>query len=177
MGRRSARIRPALLLAGRPAWAMIAAIGTRDRRLLMRATPFLMFQGEAEAAMRLYVSLFPDAEIEDIALYGAEEPGPEGSVRLARFRIAGQSVMCIDSPVQHAFDFTPSFSFFIDCASEDELDRLVASLGDGGNMLMPPDDYGFSRKFAWLNDRFKVSWQLNLGAVAFEPPASSTEAG
>lgn len=28
--------------------------------------------------------------------------------------------------------------------------------------LMPPDDYGFSRKFAWLNDRFGLSWQLNL---------------
>ena len=29
-------------------------------------------------------------------------------------------------------------------------------------MLMPPGDYGFSRKFAWLNDRFGVSWQINL---------------
>ncbi|WP_292274241.1 VOC family protein, partial [Mesorhizobium sp.] len=24
------------------------------------------------------------------------------------------------------------------------------------------DDYGFSRRFAWLNDRFGVSWQINL---------------
>ncbi|WP_292497612.1 VOC family protein, partial [Mesorhizobium sp.] len=23
-------------------------------------------------------------------------------------------------------------------------------------------DYGFSRRFAWLNDRFGVSWQINL---------------
>jgi predicted 3-demethylubiquinone-9 3-methyltransferase (glyoxalase superfamily) len=28
--------------------------------------------------------------------------------------------------------------------------------------LMPLDNYGFSRKFTWLNDKFGVSWQLNL---------------
>jgi predicted 3-demethylubiquinone-9 3-methyltransferase (glyoxalase superfamily) len=35
-------------------------------------------------------------------------------------------------------------------------------LSEGGVVLMPPNDYGFSRKFAWLNDRFGVSWQINL---------------
>jgi predicted 3-demethylubiquinone-9 3-methyltransferase (glyoxalase superfamily) len=29
-------------------------------------------------------------------------------------------------------------------------------------VLMPPNNYGFSKKFGWLNDRFGVSWQLNL---------------
>ena len=126
------------------------------------ALPFLMFQGKAGEAMNLYVSLFPDGAIEEIALYGPEGPGPEGSVHKARFRVAGQQVLCIDSPIPHAFDFTPSFSFFVQCASDAEFDRLFAGLGDGGAVLMPAGDYGFSRKFAWLSDRFGVSWQLNL---------------
>ncbi len=29
-------------------------------------------------------------------------------------------------------------------------------------MLMPLDNYGFSKKFGRTNDRFGVSWQLNL---------------
>ena len=126
------------------------------------ALPFLMFQGRAEEAMSLYVGMFDDGAVDAIERYGPEGPGPEGTVRLARFRVAGQSVKCIDSPVSHAFDFTPSFSFFVECDSAAELDRLLAGLGEGGTMLMPPDDYGFSRKFAWLSDRFGVSWQLNL---------------
>jgi predicted 3-demethylubiquinone-9 3-methyltransferase (glyoxalase superfamily) len=28
--------------------------------------------------------------------------------------------------------------------------------------MMPLDNYGFSRRFGWLGDRFGVSWQLNL---------------
>jgi predicted 3-demethylubiquinone-9 3-methyltransferase (glyoxalase superfamily) len=129
----------------------------------MRATPFLMFQdGKAEAAMRFYVSLFDDGEIVDIKRYGAEGPGAEGTILKAAFHVAGLDVFCIDSPVKHQFEFTPSFSFFIDCKTEQEFDKLVAAIGADGVTLMPPGDYGFSRKFAWLSDRFGVSWQLNL---------------
>ena len=125
--------------------------------------PFLMFQhGQAEAAMAFYVSLFEDSEILDIDRYGAAGPGPAGSVIQARFRIGGQEIFCSDSFVKHAFGFTPSSSLFVDCASDDEITRLAAALADGGAELMPLGDYGFSRRFAWVNDRFGVSWQLNL---------------
>lgn len=128
----------------------------------MRATPFLMFQGEADEALAFYVSVFDDARIEDIRRYGPDGPGREGTVMQALFRLGGLRVKCIDSPVRHAFGFTPSFSFFIDCGSEAEIRRLAEVLAEGGEVLMPLGDHGFSRRFAWLNDRFGVSWQLNL---------------
>jgi predicted 3-demethylubiquinone-9 3-methyltransferase (glyoxalase superfamily) len=124
--------------------------------------PFLMFEGQAEEAMKFYVGLFSDGKIDDIARYAAGEPGPEGSVKVAKFSIAGQSVMCIDSPATHAFSFTPAHSFFVECESDAEIERLSAALGAGGKALMPLDSYGFSRRFAWLSDKFGVSWQLNL---------------
>jgi predicted 3-demethylubiquinone-9 3-methyltransferase (glyoxalase superfamily) len=124
--------------------------------------PFLMFQGEAEAAMNFYASLFPDSRITDIQRYGPGSPAKHGSVMRATLSIAGQSVMCIDSPVKHAFTFTPAFSFFIECSSEDELGRLLEALSERGGVLMPRGNYGFSKQFAWVNDRFGVSWQLNL---------------
>lgn len=125
--------------------------------------PFLMFQGGvAEEAMRFYTSLFEGGEILDIRRYGPGEPGPEGSVFKARFRVGGQEIHCIDSPVKHGFDFTPSFSLFANLGSAEELNRVATALGEGGNFLMPVGEYGFSRRFAWVNDRFGVSWQLNL---------------
>lgn len=60
----------------------------------------------------------------------------------------------IDSPVNHAFTFAPTFSFFLDCTGEVELRRLVAALGEGVGVLMPLANYGFSRLFTWVNDRF-----------------------
>lgn len=130
-------------------------------------TTHLMFDGTAESgtaeeAMTLYVSLFDDAEIARIVRYGPDEPGAEGSIKQAEFILCGQRFLCIDSPVKHDFTFTPSMSLFVECESEAELDEAFAQLSSGGEVLMPPDDYGFSTRFTWLNDRFGVSWQLNL---------------
>jgi len=124
--------------------------------------PFLMFEGRCEEAMNLYVGLIPGGRIVDIQRFGAGGPGKEGSVMRASFVVGGQTVMCFDSPAKHAFTFTPASSLFVTCDSEAEFDRIVAGLAEGGQFLMPPDNYGFSRKFAWTNDRFGVSWQINL---------------
>jgi predicted 3-demethylubiquinone-9 3-methyltransferase (glyoxalase superfamily) len=125
-------------------------------------TPFLMFQGACEEALNLYVSLLPDARIDSLVRWGPGAQAPEGQVQQAVFTLAGQRFRAFDSPPVHAFTFTPSWSMFVDCADEAELDRLFAALSDGGGVMMPPGAYGFSRKFAWIADRFGVSWQLNL---------------
>ena len=125
-------------------------------------TTFLMFDGKAEEAMTFYVSLFKDSAVASIERYGPGEAGKEGTVRQAAFSLAGHRLRCIDSPIKHAFTFTPSISLFVDCEDEGELNNAFAKLSDGGAVLMPPGNYGFSTKFAWVNDRFGVSWQLNL---------------
>jgi predicted 3-demethylubiquinone-9 3-methyltransferase (glyoxalase superfamily) len=124
-------------------------------------TPFLMFQGDGAAALDFYLSTFPDSRLDQIERYGTGEPGTEGQIKLARFTVGGQSVLCFDSFVKHAFTFTPSFSFWIECSSEDEVRRLADTLKEGGSELMPVGDYGFSKLFAWVSDRFGVSWQIN----------------
>lgn len=128
-----------------------------------QVTTHLMFQGSAEEAMGLYTSLFADSGIDRIERYGPGQQGREGTVRLAAFTLAGREFLCIDSPVEHGFGFTPSMSLFVECETEAELDGAFARLAEGGRVLMPIDDYGFSRRFGWLTDRFGVSWQLNLG--------------
>jgi predicted 3-demethylubiquinone-9 3-methyltransferase (glyoxalase superfamily) len=128
-----------------------------------KVTPFLMFQdGKAEEAMNFYTTVLEDSAITSIVRYGANESGDEGTVMQATFTLKGQEFMCIDSNVKHQFSFTPSFSIYVTCDTEEELDNLYQKLNEGGQALMPLGDYGFSKKFGWINDRFGISWQLNL---------------
>lgn len=126
------------------------------------AAPFLMFEGKAEEAMSFYVATLPGGQIHSLIPWAEGSQGLPGKVMLAVFEIAGLKVMCSDSPVAHGFTFTPSTSLFVTCETEDELRRIAEALGGGGAVLMPLDNYGFSRLFTWVNDRFGVSWQLNL---------------
>ena len=128
-----------------------------------KVTPFLMFTGRAQEALDAYMEIFDDAEVVAVHRYGPEGPGAEGTIMHATFRIGDQVLMAIDSPPVHEFDFTPSLSLFVACESEEEIDRLFAGLSEGGVVMMPlSTEHGFAAKYAWLSDRFGVSWQLSL---------------
>jgi predicted 3-demethylubiquinone-9 3-methyltransferase (glyoxalase superfamily) len=124
-------------------------------------TTFLMFEGKAEEAIKFYTSLFKDSKIHKLTRYGAEGPGAEGTVHQAHFSLNGRDFMAIDSPVKHAFTFTPAISLFVVCEAEGEIDELYSKLSTSGQVLMPLDKYPFSEKFCWLTDKYGVSWQLS----------------
>lgn len=130
--------------------------------MVSKVQPFLMFQGEAQAALDLYMAQFRDARLEVVTRHGPGGPHVEGNIERATLTIAGQTIMVFDSPPVHPFTFTPAISLFVDCDSAEELDRLAAGLGEGGKVFMEAADYGFSRRFTWIGDQFGVSWQLNL---------------
>jgi predicted 3-demethylubiquinone-9 3-methyltransferase (glyoxalase superfamily) len=121
---------------------------------------FLMFEGKAHEAMTFYVSLFPDGRIDSLQYREAGEPGA-GLVKTARFTLAGQSLMCSDSPVPHGFTFTPSTSLFVTLDDASQIDTLFHALAEGGQVMMPLDSYDFSPRFGWVQDRYGVSWQLS----------------
>jgi predicted 3-demethylubiquinone-9 3-methyltransferase (glyoxalase superfamily)/uncharacterized protein YndB with AHSA1/START domain len=123
--------------------------------------PLLMFAGNAEDAMRFYVSVFFPARIEQIERYGVGEPG-EGMVRQATLRLGDSTIQCIDSPIEHAFGFTPAVSLAVRAQSADAVGAMFARLSKDGIVLMPLESYPFSERFGWVTDRFGVSWQLTL---------------
>jgi len=124
---------------------------------------FLTFQGGAAAAPRdAQRNVFDDSALIEIEHYGPDDGGPEGTIKLAKFRLANSEFSCADSPIDHAWGFTPAVSLWIDCDDGAELERLFDRLSKGGNIFMPLDDYGFSSRFGWVGDRHGVTWQLNL---------------
>jgi len=131
---------------------------------MQKVTPHLWFDKEAEDAVKFYTSLFPNSKTGNASRYGKEgfeiHRMPEGTVMTQDFQIAGLSIIALNGgPV---FKFNPSVSFTVSCSEVAELDRLWSALSDGGSILMPYQEYPFSKKYGWCNDKFGLSWQLGL---------------
>ncbi|MBI3414345.1 MAG: VOC family protein [Verrucomicrobia bacterium] len=119
---------------------------------MQKITPFLWFDGQAEAAAKSYASIFKNSKILSV------------SPMSATFELAGQKFIALNGGPQ--FKFTPAISFFVECKTQPEINKLWQKLSVGGIVLMALDKYPFSKKFGWLQDKFGVSWQLTLAGRA-----------
>ena len=130
-------------------------VSKNDTVMEQKITTFLTFQkNDAEEAMNFYISLFDNSKIVDIQRWGEEGPGKEGTIMHARFQLNGQLFMCSDSPPIHTWDFTPAVSNYVECENEEEIKTLWSKLSENGQVAMPLDNYGFSKQFGWVVDRF-----------------------
>ena len=132
---------------------------------MQKITPCLWFDTQAEEAAEFYVSLFENSNVGSVSRYDkalAEATGqPEGSAVIVPFELAGQGFLGLNGGPH--FDFTPAISLFVHCGAGKEVDDLFAGLSNGGEILMPLQKYPFSDKYAWIHDRYGLSWQLFLG--------------
>ncbi len=131
---------------------------------MQKITPFLWFDHQAEEAANFYISLFKNSKLGNVARYGEAGPGPAGTVMTVGFQLDGQDFTALNGGLE--FKFTPAISLFVNCDTEEAIDRLFEKLSAGGLVLMELDKYPFSDKFGWVNDRYGVSWQLNLASGA-----------
>jgi predicted 3-demethylubiquinone-9 3-methyltransferase (glyoxalase superfamily) len=116
---------------------------------MQKVTPFLWFDGQAEQAAQLYVSLLPDSRIERVTRAAADTPsGPAGMVLTVEFTLAGTRFTGLNGGPQYRF--TEAVSFQIACADQAEVDRLWSALSDGGT----------EGPCGWLKDRWGLSWQI-----------------
>lgn len=132
------------------------------------AATFIMFEGQAEEAMATYAAAFggdwqPGPVVRREGQVWPDEHGATGPVLHATATLKGHRVVIVDSGVSHGFALNPAISLWVDCADQDELDRIWAVLEDGGQTYMPRGDYGFAPWFGWIGDRHGVTWQLCVG--------------
>jgi predicted 3-demethylubiquinone-9 3-methyltransferase (glyoxalase superfamily) len=121
--------------------------------------PALLFVGEqagkAEEALNFYTSVFEHSAIDMISRYGPGGPDQEGTINHARFRLHGQHFIAMDSALEHQFGFNEAISLYVDCDTQDEVDRLWDQLSDNPH----------NEQCGWLKDRFGVSWQIIPSAL------------
>ncbi len=112
-------------------------------------TPFLWFEGDAEAAIGFYTSIFPDAKLVTKTWWGEGGPVPKGTLMTATFRLAGREFMAINGGPMHRFN--EAISLFVSCADQAEVDHYWAKLtADGGE----------ENQCGWLKDKYGLSWQV-----------------
>lgn len=125
--------------------------------------PFFMFTNcKAEEAVNLYAQAFDDVRIDNLERWTGDNPmGPAGKVQSVLITIKGVTFRFMDSE-GHPHSLTPSTSIFVNCDDEAELRKAYKSLMDGGFELMELGEYPFSKLYAWIQDRYGLTWQLSL---------------
>jgi predicted 3-demethylubiquinone-9 3-methyltransferase (glyoxalase superfamily) len=115
---------------------------------MQKITPFLWFNGNAEAAAKFYVAVFKNSKMLEVTRYGDAGPGPKGTVMSCIFQIEGQRFYALNGGPE--FKFTPAISFFVNCQTQAEIDKLWRRLSKGGKPI----------QCGWLTDKFGVTWQI-----------------
>lgn len=128
-------------------------------------TPHLWFDTQVKEAVDFYVSLFPNSRItHEVTLH--DVPSPTGDSAMISFELGGQPFMAINGGPY--FTPNPSISFFVnfdpsrDTDARAHLDTTWEKLSEGGKVLMDINEYSFSKRYGWVQDRFGISWQLML---------------
>jgi predicted 3-demethylubiquinone-9 3-methyltransferase (glyoxalase superfamily) len=125
-----------------------------------KITPFLWFDTQAEEAMKFYISVFKNSKVLGVTA------GPNGLASSVSFELEGQEFIALNAGPE--FKFNEAVSFFVDCRTQEEVDKLwtklIADGGEGG-------------RCGWLKDKFRLSWQIipsRLGELIGDPdPAKS----
>lgn len=130
---------------------------------MARIVPHLWFDKEAKEAAAFYTSLFGNSRVTATTRL---VDTPSGDCDVVSFELRGQPFMAISAgPL---FKFNPAISFFVnfdpsrDSGAADSLDAAWKQLAEGGTVLMPLQEYPFSKRYGWIQDRYGLSWQLIL---------------
>ncbi len=127
---------------------------SENHQMAQKITPLLMFTqgvaGKAKEAIETYTSIFPDSKIEMSVPYEKGEGDTEGFIKHARFTLAGEHFMAMDSSGPHEFTFNEAVSLIVNCDTQEEIDYYW------GKLSAVPE----AEQCGWLKDQYGVSWQI-----------------
>jgi predicted 3-demethylubiquinone-9 3-methyltransferase (glyoxalase superfamily) len=121
---------------------------------MLKISPCLWFDNQAEEAVNFYVSIFKNGKIGKTLHYGEGAPFPAGTILTITFEIDGVSFTALNGGPH--FKFNEAVSFVVDCKSQEEVDYYWNRLLEGG----------IEQQCGWLKDKFGVSWQIVPDAVS-----------
>lgn len=125
---------------------------------MSKITPFLWYDTQALEAAKFYTSIFANSKIHGQEQFENSGPDENQTVQIVSFNLNGLEIQAMNAgPL---FKFNPSISFFVKCATHEEVDRLYNQLIEGGSALMELWKYDWSERYGWIVDRFGLNWQI-----------------
>jgi predicted 3-demethylubiquinone-9 3-methyltransferase (glyoxalase superfamily) len=82
---------------------------------------------------------------------------------VVQFEIEGKKIMGLNGGPY--FKINPAISLFVTYETAEELENVHNKLIEGGSAMMALDKYPWSEKYAWIVDKFGMTWQLMLGQL------------
>ncbi|HEX8762892.1 MAG TPA: VOC family protein [Candidatus Saccharimonadales bacterium] len=137
---------------------------------MQKIVPHLWFDQEVKEATEFYCSVFPNSKI---IVTSTLHDTPGGDTEVVTFQLNGHDFMAINGGPY--FKINPAISFILnfdpsqDDGAQGHLQELWDQLARNGTVLMPLQEYPFSKLYGWVQDKFGVSWQLMLTDPAGEP--------
>ena len=109
--------------------------------------PCLWFDNNGKDAAEFYTSVFRQAKI------------ISSTPMVTTVELSGAEFMILNGGP--TYKMTPAVSFTVYCGSDEETRRMFDLLSENGNVLIPLDKYDWSPMYAWVEDKYGVSWQLD----------------
>ncbi len=140
----------------------------------MKLNPYLMFNGQCEAAFKFYEQCL-GGKIEAMMTYGelpqdspmAESVSPElhDQIMHVQLTVGDQELMGSDSSSEY-YEEPKGFSVSLDIDNLAEAERIFYALAENGKVQMPLQQTFWADRFGMLVDRFGTPWMINCGQGA-----------
>lgn len=115
---------------------------------LVKITPFLWFNDNAQEAVSYYLDIFPGSEITRTTYYPQDMQDRGGQVLTISFTLSGNELTALNGGPQ--YKFTEAVSLAVHCRDQQEIDHYWDKLVD----------YGTPMACGWLRDKFGLAWQI-----------------
>lgn len=124
--------------------------------------PCIWLDHQAQEAARFYAATFPQGRVTATTHYPRDMRNPSnlpaGSVLTVELELVGQRFTLLNGGP--AYTPNATVSFFVDLPEQGQVDAIVEALRPGGQEMMELGSYPWSQRYAWIADRYGVSWQV-----------------
>lgn len=111
--------------------------------------PCITIRNQINEAASFYIEVFGEGRILNTSPW------------VTQIELSGQKFMLLnDGPSSSP---NPAISFMVMSNSAEQIEDYWNKLMESGRILMPLDNYAWSKKYGWLQDKYGVSWQLYTG--------------